>query len=401
MASMKTSDMSADQSCPNCGSKGMRVFDEVKSVPVNSCLLLKDPKEALEYPRGEIALGFCPSCGFVSNISFEPQRLRYSTAYEDQQSYSACFRAFQHELAIDLIKRYDLHGKTVIEIGCGKGDFLVEVCELGNNRGVGIDPAHIPNRLESPALDRISFIQDFYSEKYAHLTGDLVCCRHTLEHIPRTYDFLRTVQRTVEGKPDTVVFFEVPDVERVLVEIAFWDIYYEHCSYFSLGSLARLFRSCGFDILDLRKDFDDQYLLIEARPTNGTTPPRLPQEDDLARMTEQVDHFATQYKRKLQQWKKELQRIKEQRLRAAIWGSGSKCVAFLSVLEVRDEIDVIVDINPHRHGKYLAGSGKQIKSPEYLRQFKPEFVIVMNPIYREEIKRDLEGMGLKPEIVAV
>lgn len=401
MPPTKTLDMSAEQSCPNCGAQGMRVFHEVKSVPVNSCLLLGDSKEALEFPRGEIALAFCPSCGFVSNVRFEPERLRYSTAYEDQQSYSACFRAFQHELATNLVKRYDLRGRKVVEIGCGKGDFLVELCEIGNNRGVGIDPAHIPGRLESPALERISFIQDFYSEKYADLSGDLVCCRHTLEHIPNTYDFLRSVQRMVEGKPETVVFFEVPDVERVLVETAFWDIYYEHCSYFSLGSLARLFRSCAFEILDLRKDFDDQYLLIEARPANGTTARRLPQEDDLERLAEEVDHFRGQYQKKLQEWEKELQRLKAQRRRAAIWGSGSKCVAFLSVLQIQDEIDVIVDINPHRHGKYLAGSGKEIRSPEYLREFRPEMVIVMNPVYREEIRRDLEKMSLAPEIVAV
>jgi hypothetical protein len=34
-------------------------------------------------------------------------------------------------------------------------------------------------------------------------------------------------------RDDTAVFFETPDAKRVLAEGAFWDIYYEHCSYFS------------------------------------------------------------------------------------------------------------------------------------------------------------------------
>ena len=40
-------------------------------------------------------------------------------------------------------------------------------------------------------------------------------------------------------------------------------------SYFSLGSLARLFRASGFDVLQLERGFDDQYLTIDARLATG------------------------------------------------------------------------------------------------------------------------------------
>src|SRR5690606_5558175 len=63
-----------------------------------------------------------------------------------------------------------------------------------------------------------------------------------------------------------LVLFEVPDVGRILRERAFWDIYYEHCSYFTAGSLAGLFRRVGFEVLDVEHAFGGQYLLLLARP---------------------------------------------------------------------------------------------------------------------------------------
>ena len=42
---------------------------------------------------------------------------------------------------------------------------------------------------------------------------------------------------------------------------------------FSAGSLARLFRASGFEVLDVSYEYDDQYLLIEARPSTTTPAP--------------------------------------------------------------------------------------------------------------------------------
>ena len=215
---------------------------------------------------------------------------------------------------------------------------------------------------------------------------------------PNSYD---ACGNTVGDRRETIVFFEVPDVGRVLREQAFWDIYYEHCSYFTLGSLARLFRTCGFEVLDLAKDYDDQYLLIEARPVDAPTRPQLDAENDLTDIARDVAIFEERFQKTAGMWRARLDEIRRTGQRAAIWGSGSKCVAFLSTLGVRDEIEWIVDINPYRHGKFLAGSGKEIRSPETLREYQPQVVIAINPIYREEIRKDLERMGLRPELLAV
>ncbi|MGH7450910.1 MAG: class I SAM-dependent methyltransferase [bacterium] len=387
--------------CPSCGSSGLAPFYEVKNVPVHSCLLLPTAQEALDFPRGDIVLGFCGQCGFISNVAFDSTFQNYSPQYEDQQCFSPTFNAFARDLANRLIAKYDLHGKNIVEIGCGKGDFLLLLCESGRNRGVGIDPTIREERVDSEAADRVVFIKDYYSERYANYHGDLICCRHTLEHIYPTAEFVSTVRCAIGDRFNTIVFFELPDVTRVLRESAFWDIYYEHCSYFSSGSLARLFRACGFEVIDLARDYGNQYLLIEAKPAGIQSGKPHASEETLAQMAEAAQYFSIHCRERMSQWRRKLQRFHEQRKRTVVWGSGSKCVAFMTSLGVKDEIECIVDINPHRHGKFIPGVGKQIMPPEHLKAIKPDVVIVMNPIYRDEIQQMLHRMELIPEVLNV
>ncbi|MGH7599899.1 MAG: class I SAM-dependent methyltransferase, partial [bacterium] len=250
-----TGRFAAKNACPSCGALGLAPFYEVTNVPVHSCLLLPTAQEARDFPRGDIVLGFCEHCGFISNMAFDSTLQNYSPQYEDQQCFSPTFNAFARDLAHRLIAKYDLHGKTIVEIGCGKGDFLLLLCELGHNRGVGIDPTILEERVADEAAGRVVFVKDYYSERYANYHGDLVCCRHTLEHIHPTAEFVSTVRRALGDRFNTVVFFELPDVTWALQELAFWDIYYEHCSYFSAGSLAHLFRQCGFEVIDLAREY--------------------------------------------------------------------------------------------------------------------------------------------------
>ena len=252
--------------CQACGgNKGYR-FYQAEHIPVHSCLMVGSRAEAMSFPRGDLELVFCQDCGFIGNALYDPRLQAYSPSYEETQIFSPRFRYFLSELCDDQIQRYDLAGKSVLEIGCGKGEFLAILCERGACSGIGIDPSYRPERLMSTAAERIQFIQDFYGPAYAHLRADYVCCRHTLEHIGAVGDFMALVRQAIDQRSDAVVFFELPDMERVLVKSAFWDIYYEHCSYFTGGSLTRLFRRTGFVPHRLWKAYDDQYVMIEARP---------------------------------------------------------------------------------------------------------------------------------------
>lgn len=390
-----------DQSCPNCSSKGLFVFYAVDNIPVNSCILMFSKEEAFEYPRGNLQLGFCSKCGFITNTLFDPNTHKYSARYEETQGYSACFNEFAKSLAQRMIDKYDIHKQTVLEIGCGKGEFLALMCQLGDNHGIGIDPAYVPERNPDQGKSQIEFIQDFYSEKYSHINADVICCRHTLEHIASTWKFIRTLRRAIADQRHTLVFFELPDVLRVLREGAFWDIYYEHCSYFSAGSLARLFRASGLEIDELYLDYGGQYLVIAAHPAEGPTVASLDLENDMELLARAFEGFGEKCLNRINYWQSTMQKIIASGQKMVIWGSSSKGVAFLTTLKVTSEIEYVVDINPYKHGKYMPGTGQEIVSPQFLTKYRPQKIIVMNPVYCNEIQEALDYLNVKADLLAV
>lgn len=382
--------------CFSPSPEGKEVVYTVQDVPANSVLLARSRDEAQGFPSGTIELAFCPETGFLTNQAFSEGLVDYNEEYEATQGFSDTFSAFHRRLADDLIERYDLHGKTVLEIGCGKGEFLTLLCDRGDNEGIGFDPAYRPERNTHPAAERITVTQDVYSEEYAHVDADFVCCKMTLEHIPDVAGFVGMVRRALGDDRDTVVFFQVPETRRVLREVGFWDIYHEHCSYFSAGSLARLFRSQGFDVQSLWTGYDDQYLMIEARPHTGPAGSPLPEEESPREMAADVARFAEQVPGRINAWRRLLADCRQQGRRVALWGGGSKAVAFLTTLNLGDEVSAVIDINPHKQGTYLPGTGHEISAPAALAADPPDVVLIMNPIYHDEIRTALRDLDLDP-----
>jgi len=370
-------------------------------MPVRDMFLVHTREEALREPRADVTLEFCRDCGFVFNATFRPSLLDYAACYEETQGFSPTFGAFARSLACRLADRYGLQGKHVLEIGCGKGEFLALLCELGDNRGTGFDPAFVPDRMPPEAARRVTVVREFYSDKHASLRPDFVCCRHTLEHIADVGAFARMLRRAAGEDRNVTVFIEVPDVTRILREGAFWDVYYEHCSYFSPGSLARLLRAAAFDIVELYRDYADQYLILTARPAAAFTEPPLALENDLAALSGLISRFARASAERILWWRRRLDGLAVRGARTVAWGSGSKSVAFLSTLGVRDQVSCVVDINPHRQGRFLPATGHQIVAPESLVECPPDCVIVMNPVYAREIGESLAQLGLHPELLTV
>ncbi|HSA80715.1 MAG TPA: class I SAM-dependent methyltransferase [Geminicoccaceae bacterium] len=384
--------LSTDPTCPSCGGEVSEQFYEVRGVPTQQVRLVRSRGDALACTTGDIALRFCGGCGFVWNAAFDPTLVEYEDDYESTQASSPTFNRFHDRLARELVERFDLHGKVVVEVGCGQGEFVVLLAELGDNRAYGFDRVI---RQEGTA-GNTTLIKDFYGPRYGHLRPGFLCCKMTLEHVPDPVAFTGSIRATLGERSDVLVFFMIPEVTRILTERAFWDIYYEHCSYFSPGSLGRLFRRAGFDPVDLWTDYDDQYVLLAARPGAGTGP-RLANEHGPEALAPEVRAFTHQVAGDQARWRGWLADLHAAGKRTVLWGGGSKAVAFLTTLGITREIEHVIDINPRRSGTFIAGSGQQIVAPEFLRDHRPDVVIIMNSIYRGEIQAALADVGVHPE----
>ncbi|WP_373295113.1 methyltransferase domain-containing protein [Halioglobus japonicus] len=108
--------------------------------------------------------------------------------------------------------------------------------------------------------------------------------------MPNAGDFVEQLRDALDDAQDTLVFFELPDVLRVLREGAFWGIYYEHCSYFSETSLRRIFERCDFEVLDSRLEYDDQYIMLVAKPCARTSSTISDPHEELAAAAHYLQH---------------------------------------------------------------------------------------------------------------
>lgn len=381
--------------CPSCGADNLKQFFLAESVPVFCNVLLDTPGQALAAKRGEVRLVFCPDCQLIHNASFDPGLLSYSPAYENALHFSPTFRRYAERLADYLVERYQLYGKDVLEIGSSDGAFLADLCRRGNSRGVGFDPGYDPAGA-TPSGAAVTMVARAYGPDSAHYPADFICCRHVLEHIADPLAFLRQVRAAIGDRAETDVFFEVPDAMYTLREMGIWDIIYEHRSYFTPASLGELFTRSRFDVRKISGAYGGQFLTVEAATGEGSQTP-WPRDDGMGQF---IDRFAEAYKRKVLLWGRELQRVAETGRKAVVWGAGSKGVTFLNTLGAdTDRIAFIVDVNPRKQGKYIPGTAQQVVAPEFLIDYRPDAIIVMNPLYADEVSQTARQMNLAAELM--
>jgi hypothetical protein len=246
----------------------------------------------------------------------------------------------------------------------------------------------------------VKLIGRFFSDETINgLSADLLASKMTLEHIPAAGRFAETVKQVaLQSKPGMRIFIQIPESDRILRDCAFEDIYYEHCNYFTEPSLTGLFARNGFKIDDITREYAGQYLAITGHYTGEKTTAK---SQDLKHVRDLVEHFKVAFAKKSAEWNDfVVSRVKAGK-RVIIWGSGSKGVSFLHALSRNDAISHVVDINPHRQGKFMVGTGDPIVGPKDLVSIKPDTIVVMNTVYKDEVREMLAANGLHPELVAL
>lgn len=375
----------------------MEPFFAREALPALCNALWPDRAGALAAARGDVDLAACNDCGVMTNTAFDPAVFGYSPQYENSLHFSPAFQTFASGVAERLVREHDLHGVEIVEIGPGGGDFLAMLCQLGDNRGVGFDPSHDPKRAKG--LDRRVTIHAREFPTDGSLRGRLVCARHVLEHAPDPAALLRGLASAVDD--GGVAYLEVPDGRYLVDRVALWDVIYEHCHHFPAPALRYLAATAGLGFLDSGTAFGNQFLWADAAlEPEAAAAALVPDPDEVEGIVARALNFGDRAEALLEH---AAERIGELSADGPIvlWGAGSKGVTFLTMVENAAEIRSAVDINPHKRGRYVPVSGHQVVAPADLRDDPPATAVVLNPLYVEEIGRQLAELGLGTRVVAV
>lgn len=391
--------MTGNDHCVVCGSQNLEAFYQAQNVPVSIGNLWATRREAVACRKGDVSLALCQNCGIITNTAFDPSLIDYSQAYDNSLDFSHVFQEYARALAGRLIDTHHLFRKRVVEIGCGKGEFLSLLCELGDNQGVGYDPSHDSQANSADCSSKVRIVPRVYSNESDNAPADFICCRHVLEHIANPREFLLALRSSIGSKHDTGVYFEVPNMMHTLHGSSLWTIIYEHCAYYGATALAHVFESAGFEVRRLSEDFEGEFLGIEAYPRINGAPKRNDDASAARELAECAVAFGKTCDEKLRALHDKLLNVHARRAPVVLWGAGARGVSLLNSLEDATLIHSAVDINPNKHGKFMAGTGHEIVSPQRLRDINPGVVIVMNPVYAAEIATALESLGLQSELV--
>ena len=382
--------------CPGCASTQSHSFYSVR-LPILCTFLFDDRESALKAPKADIDLKACLECGLIFNAVFDAGLVTYDDSYEESQEFSATYADFVSDLADRLNESLSLKGKSILEIGCGKGYFLSQMAKKGIENAVGYDPVFIPSRSEEMPANVTIYPQNFTDDDSGHGAA-LVIVRHTLEHVASASRFIGMIGKTTSDSR-APLFVEVPNAEKILKEGAFWDVYYEHSLYFSSDSLRRVLALNGYESTESWTAYDEQYLLNLSKPIEHRTLPL--SKFDVEHLIAVTNVFKTSVEQKLKAISNELALLEKENKSVFLWGAGSKAVSLLEHLGHPEVIQGVVDINPYKHGRYMPSFGTPVLSPRQLPELQPDAVLIMNPVYEQEISSMIESMGLTPTLMTL
>jgi len=317
-----------------------------------------------------VSLYGCKNCGLVFNANFDSPKMDYSSAYNNVQELSNYFRRYLIMIAKNLYNKYNLENKIVVEVGCGKGFFLKLLKDQGTKKISGFDPSYVNS---DPKIDRL-IIKDFFNKKTIKKKVDFIICRHVLEHIKNPSFFATSLAESLKRKG--VMYFELPSLEWILKNKSFFDFFYEHCNYFSKNSVQQLFHQIGFGNIIFKYGLGGQYFRLEIKRGNKENKTSFIKNIDLDEIPKMIDGEIKKYKKIIKSINK-----------FVIWGAGAKGVTFLNRLAInRSKCKYVIDINPDKQNKFVPITGQKVISPEILQKIKIDSIIVMNSVYKKEIK---------------
>jgi SAM-dependent methyltransferase len=387
-----------ETACRFCGATVDGVFADLGTSPLANSYLPPERVNAMEpfYPLRALV---CGNCFLVQLEEFETPEAIFSD-YAYFSSYSSSWIEHSRRYSEEMVERLALGADShVVEIASNDG-YLLQFFHERQIPVLGIEPAA---NVAKVALQKgIPTLVEFFGVQTAsslagESSADLLLGNNVLAHVPDLNDFVAGMK--VLLKPGGVITMEFPHLMR-LVEDNQWDtIYHEHFSYFSFLTVSRVFAAHGLRLFDVQElPTHGGSLRIFGAHTDDQGKPESDAARELAERERAAGYERLEtylgYGRRVEADKRQILSflidLKQQGLRVVGYGAPAKGNTLLNYCGVRqDFIDYTCDLNPHKQGHFLPGSHIPIRSPESIRQDRPDVVLIMPWNLKDEIVEQL------------
>ena len=304
----------------------------------------------------------CAGCGLVQ-LSSDP--VPYYREVIRAAAVSDVIRRSKTKQFAGFIEAHALRGKRILEVGCGRGEFL-SLLQPFDIEAFGLE--YSEGAVAECARNGLRVARGYPGEgtgALEHGPFDAFLLLMFLEHMPDPNAALRAIHDSLVG--EAVGLIEVPSFDMVLRKRLFSEFIGDHLLYFTGETLRTTLELNGFEVLESSEVRDDYVIsaVVRRRSRLDISHFHAHQEKIKADIEAYVCQFAAK--------------------RVAVWGAGHQALAILALTGIADRIRYVVDSAPFKQGKFTPATHLPIVAPETLRSDPVDAVIVIAASYSDEV----------------
>ncbi len=304
----------------------------------------------------------CSGCGLVQ-LNNNP--VPYYKEVIRAAAFSGEMKHFRLNQFIKFVQKYSLQGKKIIEIGCGRGEYLSLMQQSGVDAyGLEYSDESVSWCLNYGLKVSRGFI-DSRDYKLVNAPFDAFYILSFLEHLPDLNSTLAGICNNI--KDEGIGLVEVPNFDMILNKKLFSEFISDHLFYFTRETLGTTLLLNGFDILEYN-DVWYEYI-ISATVKKRKKIDMLHFYGYQTKLKAEIEQYIRGYKNK----------------KVAIWGAGHQALTVISMTNLADKIKYVVDSAPFKQGKYTPATHIPIVAPETLETDPVDAIIVMAASYSDEV----------------
>ncbi len=321
-------------------------------------------KEVIKDKGITLNLCQCSQCGLVQ-LDSKP------VSYYKTVIRSGGISSTMHKLRKDkyqyLYDKYGLKGKKILEVGCGRGEFLKIWNEGFNVRAVGIENGlDLVQTARGEGLEVYKSFADCATTELPEAPYDAFVQFNFLEHQHNPNGMLQCIYNNTTE--DAVGMVTVPSLEYILQYNGYYELIRDHIAYYSIESLKFLFEKNGFEVLESETINRDTHSVIVRK--------RKPMD-----ISAWKNNYAT--------LKNELYGMLDNYVsvgkKVAVWGASHQGFTLLSSMNLSGWVSYIIDSAPFKQGRFAPASHIPIVPKEHYFEEPVQAILIVAPGYTDEI----------------